>query len=70
MAQALPDNLAELEAVELRDAARARDDRLEPLFRRWPRLTRNELAELTRLYRERMRVAKHVGRRRRAANRP
>ena len=64
MTQVLPENLAELEAVELRNAARVRDDRLEPLFRRWPRLTRNELAELAQLYRERMRVAKHVARRR------
>ena len=64
MTQALPKNLAELEAIELRNAARVRDDRIEPLFRRWPGLTRNELAELAQLYRERMRVAKHVSRRR------
>jgi hypothetical protein len=62
---ALPENLAELEVVELRNAARARDERIEPLFRRWPRLSRNELAELAQLYRERMRVAKHVATRRR-----
>jgi hypothetical protein len=66
---ALPENLAELEAVELRNAARVRDDRLEPLFRRWPRLTRNELAELAQLYRERIRVAKHVAWRRRVSDR-
>jgi len=61
---ALPENLAELEVGELRNAAKARDKRIEPLFRRWPRLTTNELTELAQLYRERMRVAKHVARRR------
>jgi chorismate mutase len=61
---ALPENLAELEPVELRNAAQARDEKIEPLFRRWPRLTRNELVELAQLYRERMRVAKQVARRR------
>jgi len=66
----LPENLADLEAVELRDAAQARDERIEPLFRRWPRLTRNEVAELAQLYRERMRVAKHVARRRRVTDQP
>jgi hypothetical protein len=65
---ALPENLAELEAVELREAAQARDKRIEPLFRRWPGLSRNELSELAQLYRERMRVAKHVARRRRASD--
>jgi hypothetical protein len=64
---ALPENLAELEAAELRKAARERDERIDPLFRRWPGLTRNELAELARLYRERMRVAKHFARRRRVS---
>jgi hypothetical protein len=64
---ALPENLAELEAVELRNAAQARDERIEPLFRRWPRLTRKELAELAQLYRERMRVAKQVAHRRRVS---
>jgi hypothetical protein len=65
---ALPENLAELEPVELREAARARDKRIEPLFRRWPGLTGNELSELAKLYRERMRVAKHLARRRRTSN--
>lgn len=63
----LPENLAELETAELRNAARVRDERIELLFRRWPGLSRKELAELTHLYRERMRVAKHVARRQRVS---
>jgi hypothetical protein len=42
------------------------DGRLAPLFRRWPALTKLELAELHRLYDERMRLARHSGARRRA----
>ena len=67
MAESLPENLESLQAAELQEAARARDDRIAPLFRRWPRLSKRELAELTRLYRERIRVAKHLGRCRRVA---
>jgi hypothetical protein len=65
VAGVLPENLEDVEPGELQDAARARDDRLAPLFRRWPRLTKSELTDMARLYRERMRVARHLGRRRR-----
>jgi hypothetical protein len=65
VAERSSENLARLPEPELRKAAQARDERIAPLFRRWPHLSRHELAELTRLYRERIRVAKHLGRQRR-----
>jgi hypothetical protein len=61
----LPENLAELKPEALELAARARDKRLGPLFRRWPSLSRPELSELKRLYNERLRLARYVGKRRR-----
>ena len=48
---------------------KAKDDhdrRLTPLFRRWPALDKLELAELHRLWDERLRLARHSGARRRA----
>ena len=54
-------------APEGLDEAKDRiESRLAPLFRRWPALTKVELAELHRLYDERMRLARHSGARRRA----
>jgi hypothetical protein len=64
MPEDLPGDLSALEPQNLEEAARQRDERLEPLFRRWPRLSKNELAEMAHLYRERLRVAKFRGRRR------
>jgi hypothetical protein len=65
----LPENLSFLDTEHLTDAREARDEKLSPLFRRWPRLTRPEMKELRQLYEERVRIAKCVGviRRRRDA---
>jgi hypothetical protein len=65
----LPENLSSLDTEHLTDASEARDEKLSPLFRRWPRLTRPEMKELRQLYEERVRIAKYVGviRRRRDA---
>ena len=57
----LPEDLSELEPEAVELAARARDKRLAPLFRRWPSLSRPELSELKRLYNERLRLARHLG---------
>jgi hypothetical protein len=63
------EDLAEVPERELHEAARDRDEQIAPLFRRWPRLSRRELSELSRLYRERIRVARQLGRRRAPARR-
>ena len=60
----LPGKLSELNAEALERAANAREKRLSPLFRRWPALSRIELAELKRLYNERLLIARYLGRRR------
>jgi hypothetical protein len=59
----LPEDLSELKPEALELAARARDKRLGPLFRRWPSLSRLELSELKRLYNERLRLARYLGKR-------
>lgn len=59
----LPEDLSELEPTDLDRAANVRDKRLSPLFRRWPSLNRLELPELKRIYNERLRLARHVGKR-------
>jgi hypothetical protein len=64
MAKALPRDLSALEPESLEEARKERDDRLTPLFRRWPALSQLELHELRRLYDERIRIAKHLGSRR------
>jgi hypothetical protein len=64
----LPENLLSLgdeEPLEARDAC---DAKLRPLFRRWPSLSRPEAAELKRVYNERVRLAKWIGRTRRKRN--
>lgn len=61
----LPEDLSQLKPAALERAANLRDKRLSPLFRRWPSLNRLELSELKRLYTERLRLAKHLGKRRR-----
>jgi hypothetical protein len=61
--QHLPEDLSELDARALERAANSRDSRLSPLFRRWPSLNGAERSELKRLYNERLRLARHLGRR-------
>jgi len=41
------------------------DERLTPLLHRWPTLSELELRELRRVYAERQRLARHLGRLRR-----
>lgn len=61
----LPEDVTEVPPETLERGTKARDRRLRRLFRRWPALTRAELAELRRLYDERMRLATLHGSRRR-----
>ena len=61
----LPDDLRALEAQDLERQREFRDDKIGPLLRRWPALSRLELRELRRMYAERLRIAKDLGRRRR-----
>src|SRR5919201_5802644 len=69
MSTRLPENLSSLAPENLDSAKQDRDELLTPLFRRWPELDKLELAKLHRLYDERLRLAKHVGaRRKRPAN--
>ena len=48
--------------AELEEQGAVRDDRLAPLFRRWPALNRHELGQLRKLYAERLTIARHLGR--------
>jgi hypothetical protein len=66
----LPPDLELLDADELGVQTRTRDERITPLFRRWPKLARDELQELRRLYAERLRIARYVGELRRKRTRP
>jgi hypothetical protein len=58
----LPNDLNVLDRTDLDDARTSRDDRLTALFRRWPALSRREQRELRVTWRERVRLARHVGR--------
>jgi hypothetical protein len=58
----LPEDLGRLDEDQLVVQAKVRDERLTPLFRRWPGLARDELRELRRLYSERVRLARYIGR--------
>lgn len=60
----LPDDLAGLPETELSHERAVRDDKIAPLFRRWPNLSRLELGQLRRMYAERLRIASYLGRRR------
>jgi hypothetical protein len=60
----LPDDLAAVPVPELSQQRAIRDDKIAPLFRRWPSLSRVELNQLRRLYAERLRIARYLGRRR------
>lgn len=64
MVKKLPENLSTLTPETLEEAVETRDKRMSPLFRRWPSLSKLESAELKRLYGERLRVAKFLGKRR------
>ena len=66
----LPQNLSALSDEALERERDACDERLRPLFRRWPSLTRGEMRELRRAYDERLRLARWIGRARRGATRP
>jgi hypothetical protein len=66
----LPPDLGRLDVDELAVQSAARDERLAPLFRKWPRLRKGELRELRRLYSERLRLARYLGRLRRERVRP
>ena len=61
MADELPKDLMSLPNDQLENARHETDARLTPLFRRWPALSTGELAELRRLYGERLRLARHLG---------
>ena len=58
----LPDDLAAVDSRELARQRELRDERIAPLFRRWPALSRLEAVELTRIYGERLRIARYLGR--------
>ena len=60
----LPDDLAAMGTEDLARQRAVRDERLAPLFRRWPALSRIEMRELRRFYGERLRIAKYLGKRR------
>ena len=60
----LPDDLAVMGTAEPAGRRALRDAQLEPLFRRWPALSRLELGQLRRVYAERLRIATYLGRRR------
>jgi hypothetical protein len=61
----LPENLSALDDELILEERDARDEKLRPLFRRWPSLNKTELRELRRVYAERVRLARWIGRRRR-----
>jgi hypothetical protein len=61
MAKPLPRDPADLDQQKLDEARAETDARLTPLFRRWPALSTREMADLRRLFDERVRLAKRVG---------
>jgi len=61
----LPDDLAALGTQDLEQQRAVRDEALAPLFRRWPTLDRVEMLNLRRVYSERLRIARYLGRLRR-----
>ena len=58
----LPDDLAVMGTAELSEQRALRDDEIAPLFQRWPALNRSELGRLRRMYAERLRIARYIGR--------
>jgi hypothetical protein len=65
----LPENLSSLDDEALLEERDERDEILRPLFRRWPSLSRFEMNKLRRVYNERVRLAKWIGRTRRGTRR-
>ena len=61
----LPEDLATMELDDVAQQAEVRDELLTPLFRQWPRLSQAELRQLKARYRERVRIARYLGRLRR-----
>ena len=61
MSTMLPTDLSGRKQEGLERAKNELDRRLAPLFRRWPQLSKLELAELHCLYDERRRLARHSG---------
>lgn len=59
MSEHLPKDLSALEPKKVNAAKEERDGRLAPLFRRWPALSKLEMAELHHLWDERLRLARH-----------
>jgi hypothetical protein len=57
----LPEDLAAMGTDELAQQCEVRDSHIAPLFRRWPALRRRELRDLRRVYGERLRIARHLG---------
>ena len=66
MSESLPQDLSDLDTREIERVRDEQDRRLTTLFRRWPALSVRERAELRRVYTERLRVARFLGRRKRA----
>lgn len=60
----LPEDLATVGYSEISEQRAIRDDKLAPLFQRWPALSRPELRQLRRMYAERLRIARYLGHRR------
>jgi hypothetical protein len=58
----LPDDLAAMGTADIAEQRAVRDDHLAQLFQRWPALSQLELGQLRRIYSERLRIAKFVGR--------
>lgn len=58
MARELPRKRSNFRCSKLETAKDERDERLALLFRRWPELDNLELAELHRLWEDRVRLAK------------
>lgn len=66
----LPDDLEAVEVEEIANQGLVRDERIAPLFRRWPKLNRDEMRQLKAMYTERVRIARHLGRLRRRGTTP
>lgn len=66
MSEPLPQDLSDLDIREIESVRDKQERTLTPLFRRWPALSSQERAELRCVYAERLRVARFLGRRKRA----
>jgi hypothetical protein len=58
----LPDDLAVIPDSALAEQRAMRDDKLAPPFQRWPDLSRFEFVRLRRLYAERLKIVRYLGR--------